>query len=148
MKVKVLLLKNVKGLGNAGSVVSVSRGYALNYLFPKKLAEEISAKDADKVIVKIKNDEELKKARAMEQKNILESKEIVIKAKSGENDKLFGSITSAEIQDKIKRVFDLTISKKQIKLEKPIKKLGEYKIPVKIYKDINAELKIKVVKGE
>ena len=148
MKVKVLLLKNVKGLGNAGSVVSVSRGYALNYLFPKKLAEEISAKDADKVIVKIKNDEELKKARAMEQKNILESKEIVIKAKSGENDKLFGSITSAEIQDKIKRVFDLTISKKQIKLEKPIKKLGEYKIPVKIYKEINADLKIKVVKGE
>ncbi len=148
MKVKVFLLKNVKGLGNAGSVVSVSRGYALNYLFSKGLAEEISAKDADKVIVKIKNDEELKKARATEQKNILESKEIVIKAKSGENDKLFGSITSAEIQDKIKRVFDLTISKKQIKLEKPIKKLGEYKIPVKIYKEINADLKIKVVKGE
>ena len=146
MKIKVILLKNVKGLGSSGSVVSVSRGYAFNYLFPKALAKKISERGADKVINKIKNDEELRKARALEQKTLLESKKITIKANSGESDKLFGSITSSDIENKIKHIFDLDVNKKQIKLDKPIKKLGEYKVPVKIYKEINANLKIVVVK--
>jgi large subunit ribosomal protein L9 len=146
MKIKVILLKNIKGLGNARSVVSVSRGYASNYLFPKGLAKEISEKKADSVITKIKDEEESKKARALEEKNILESKKIVIKAKSGESDKLFGSITSSDIEDKIKILFDLKVDKKQIRLEKPIKKLGEYKVPVKLYKEINAELTVIVIK--
>ncbi len=147
MKVKVILQKNVKGLGNAKSVVSVSRGYALNYLVPKGLAKIVSDDSAEKVINKIKNEEEAKKARALEEKKILESKPVVVNAKAGENDKLFGSITSSEIEEKIRRYFDLQIDKKQIRLDKPIKKLGEYVIPVKLYKGINASLKL-IVKKE
>ncbi len=146
MKVKVILKKNVKGLGNARSVVSVSRGYALNYLIPKGLAKIVSDDSAEKVISKLKNEEEAKKAKALQEKEILESKPIVVKTKAGENGKLFGSITSSEIEEKIKRYFDLQIDKKQIRLEKPIKKLGEYKIPVKLYKGINAEIKVIVQK--
>ncbi len=146
MKVKVILQKNVKGLGNARSVVSVSRGYALNYLVPKGLAKIVSDDSAEKVISKLKNEEEAKEKRALEEKSILESRPIVVKAKAGESNKLFGSITSSEIQEKIKHYFDLQIDKKQIRLEKPIKKLGEYVIPVKLYKGINANVKLIVQK--
>ncbi len=148
MKVKVLLLKNVKGLGNARSVVSVSRGYALNYLIPKGLAKEISEKGAKTVVDKIKNEEEAKRLRAESDKKLLESKPLKFIVKSGENDKLFGSITSSDIEEKIKKVFNIPITKKQVKLEKPIKKLGRYVVPVKLYKDISASLTILVEKGE
>ena len=148
MKIKVLLLKNVKGLGNARSVVSVSRGYALNYLIPKGLAKEISEKGAENVVSKIKSEEEAKKLRAENDKKLLESKPLRFIVKSGENDKLFGSITSSDIEEKIKKVFDIPITKKQIRLEKPIKKLGRYSVPIKLYKDINASLTIVVEKGE
>jgi large subunit ribosomal protein L9 len=148
MKVKVLLLKNVKGLGNARSVVSVSRGYALNYLIPRGLAKEINEKGAEKVVNKIKNEEQAKIVRAEEEKKLLESKPIKFSVKSGENGKLFGSITSSDIGDKIAKVFDIKIDKKRIRLEKPIKKLGEYEVSIKLYKDVNAILKLLVVKGE
>lgn len=148
MKIKVLLLKNVKGLGNARSVVSVSRGYALNYLIPNGLAKEISEKGAKTVVNKIRNEEEARKLRAKSDKELLESKPLKFVVKSGENDKLFGSITSSDIEEKIKKVFNIPVTKKQIRLEKPIKKLGSYSVPVKLYKDINASLTIVVEKGE
>jgi len=148
MKIKVLLLKNVKGLGNARSVVSVSRGYALNYLIPNGLAKEISEKGAKTVVSKIRNEEEARKLRAKSDKELLESKPLKFVVKSGENDKLFGSITSSDIEEKIKKVFNIPVTKKQIRLEKPIKKLGHYSVPVKLYKDINASLTIVVEKGE
>jgi len=148
MKIKVLLLKNVKGLGNARSVVSVSRGYALNYLIPNGLAKEISEKGAKTVVSKIRNEEEARKLRAKSDKELLESKPLKFVVKSGENDKLFGSITSSDIEEKIKKVFNIPVTKKQIRLEKPIKKLGRYSVPVKLYKDINASLTIVVEKGE
>jgi len=148
MKIKVLLLKNVKGLGNARSVVSVSRGYALNYLIPKGLAKEISEKGAKTVVNKIRNEEEAKKLRAENNKKILESKPLRFVVKSGENEKLFGSITSSDIEEKVKKVFNIPITKKQIRLDKPIKKLGKYSVPVKLYKDINASITVIVEKGE
>ncbi len=148
MKVKVILLKKVKGLGEIKSVVSVSRGYALNYLLPRELAKMVSEKGAEKVISKIRNEEDAKRANALENKKLLESKKIIIKAKSGENEKLFGSVTSSDIEDKIGHLFDAKVDKKRIRLEKPIKKLGEYKIPVKLYKEINADLKVIVVEKE
>lgn len=146
MKVKVLLLSNVKGLGNAKSIVSVSKGYALNYLVPKGLAKIVDDDTAETIVDESKNIEERKIAQAKKEKEILESKELIFKANAGENDKLFGSITSQDIEDKIKKVFHLEIDRKKIAIETPIKKLGVYKIPVKLYKDIQAELKVIVEK--
>ncbi|BAL80460.1 50S ribosomal protein L9 [Caldisericum exile] len=146
MKVKVLLLQNVKGLGNAKSIVAVSKGYALNYLVPKGLAKIVDEDTAETIVDVSKNVEERRIAQAQKEKEILESKELIFKANAGTEDKLFGSITAQDIEEKIKKVFGLEIDRKKIVLNNPIKKLGEYKIPVKLYKEIQAELKVKVEK--
>ncbi|MEA3312993.1 MAG: 50S ribosomal protein L9 [Caldisericota bacterium] len=146
MKTKVILLKDIKGVGKTNSVISVSRGYAANYLVPHGLAKIVSSQYAEKMVGKIKVNEETRKKRAEEEKKILESKQIVFVAKAGEGDKLFGSVTSAEIRDKIKKVFDLDIDKKKIVLDEHIKKLGSYKVTVKLYKTVQAELDVLIEK--
>lgn len=146
MKIKVLLLQNVKGLGNAKSIVSVSKGYALNYLIPKGLAKVVDEDTAETIVDESKNVEERRIAQAKKEKEILESKELIFKANAGTGDKLFGSITAQDIEDKIKKVFHIDIDKKKIVLDTPIKKLGVYTIPVKLYKEVQAELKVRVEK--
>ncbi|MCI4462607.1 MAG: 50S ribosomal protein L9 [Caldisericum sp.] len=146
MKIKVLLLQNVKGLGNAKSIVSVSKGYALNYLIPKGLAKVVDEDTAETIVDESKNVEERRIAQAKKEKEILESKELIFKANAGTGDKLFGSITAQDIEDKIKKVFQIDIDKKKIVLDTPIKKLGVYTIPVKLYKEVQAELKVRVEK--
>jgi len=146
MKAKVLLLVNVKGLGNAKSIVSVSRGYALNYLVPKgyaKIVDEDSFETAKKIE---KNVEVRKEESAKREKEILESKTITFKTKVGDGEKLFGSITSQDIADKIKKVYSVDIDKKKIKLETPIKKAGIYFVTVKLYKEIQAQVEVHVEK--
>jgi large subunit ribosomal protein L9 len=146
MKIKVLLLQNVKGLGNAKSIVSVSKGYALNYLIPKGLAKVVDEDTAETIVDESKNVEERRIAQAKKEKEILESKELIFKANAGAGDKLFGSITAQDIEDKIKKVLHIDIDKKKIVLDTPIKKLGVYTIPVKLYKEVQAELKVRVEK--
>jgi len=146
MKIKVLLLQNVKGLGNAKSIVSVSKGYALNYLIPKGLAKVVDEDTAETIVDESKNVEERRIAQAKKEKEILESKELIFKANAGAGDKLFGSITAQDIEDKIKKAFHIDIDKKKIVLDAPIKKLGVYTIPVKLYKEVQAELKVRVEK--
>lgn len=142
MKVKVLLLTNIKGLGNAKSIVSVSRGYAFNYLIPKGLAKIVSEESEEGIVSESKNIEESRINHAKKEKEILESKVLTFNAKAGEGDKLFGSITTAEISDKIKSVFGIEIDKKRIELESSIKKLGNYIIKVKLYKNVEAQVKV------
>ena len=144
MKIKVVLSKDVAGLGKANSIVSVTRGYAVNYLIPHKLAYIVSPKHIKKFADRVKNSEEIKKGRAEEQKEILESKKLIFTAKAGENDKLFGSVTSSDISKKIKELFGINIDRKKILLKTPIKKLGEYRILVKLHKDIHANLNVLV----
>ena len=146
MKIKVFLLQNVKGLGNAKSIVSVSKGYALNYLIPKGLAKVVDEDTAETIVDESKNVEERRIAQAKKEKEILESKELIFKANVGAGDKLFGSITAQDIEDKIKKVLHIDIDKKKIVLDTPIKKLGVYTIPVKLYKEVQAELKVRVEK--
>lgn len=142
MKVKVLLLANIKGLGNAKSIVSVSRGYAFNYLIPKGLAKIVSEESEEGIVSESKNIEESRMNHARKEKEILESKVLTFNAKAGEGEKLFGSITTAEISEKIKSVFGLEIDKKRIELESSIKKLGNYIIKVKLYKNVEAQVKV------
>jgi len=139
-------LQNVKGLGNAKSIVSVSKGYALNYLIPKGLAKVVDEDTAETIVDESKNVEERRIAQAKKEKEILESKELIFKANAGAGDKLFGSITAQDIEDKIKKVFHIDVDKKKIVLDTPIKKLGVYTIPVKLYKEVQAELKVRVEK--
>lgn len=146
MKVKVVLTTTVEGLGKEKSIVSVSRGYALNYLIPKGFAKLVDEDTADSALKFEKSIEEQKKNNAIKEKELLESKVLAFKLKAGEGDKLFGSITSQDISQMLKRVFGLDIDKKKIKLDSPLKKVGDYFIPVKLYKEIEAILNIRVEK--
>jgi large subunit ribosomal protein L9 len=147
VKVKVVLLADIKGVGKKGEIVEVSRGYADNYLLPKKLAR-IATED---VIKTIKELEEVKKRklekerqRALNLASKLKATRLVIKKKAGESGKLFGSITPKEIADALKSATGESIDKKSIVIDVPIKTLGEFKITVELGFGIKTDLILEV----
>ncbi|MGC8705215.1 MAG: 50S ribosomal protein L9 [Athalassotoga sp.] len=146
---KVLLLQDVKALGRMGEIVEVSDGYARNYLLPRKLATLANEKVIEQVN-KEKRAEELRKKKAMEEasKKISELMKttIVVKAKAGEGNKLYGSVTSSEIAEKLSEYFGEPFDKKNIELE-PIKELGLYEAKVKFGNGLSGKVKIRVEKS-
>lgn len=144
---KVILKQDVKGLGKKESLHEVSDGYARNFLLPKGLAVEASASNMNvmktkKEAEKSKRDRELAQARALADR--LKSITVVIKTKAGENGKLFGSITSKDITDKLKSNFSLDIDKKKIHMPDAIKALGTTEVEIKLYPEVSAKLTVKV----
>ncbi len=144
---KVILLKDVKGTGVKGDVVNVSDGYARNFLFPKGLAVEATKSNLNE----LKNKERAQQKRIEQEKQ--EARELakkisditlVIKAKSGENGKLFGSVTNKEIAQELKKQHNITIDRKKIVLDEPIKQLGQMELEVKLYPEISGKLTVKV----
>ncbi|BBJ28750.1 50S ribosomal protein L9 [Athalassotoga saccharophila] len=146
---KVLLLQDVKALGRMGDIVEVSDGYARNYLLPRKLATLANEKVIEQVN-KEKKAEELRKKKAMEEaaKKIdeLMKTTIVVKAKAGEGNKLYGSVTSSEIAEKLSEYFGEPFDKKNIEVE-PIKELGLYEAKVKFGNGLSGKVKIRVEKS-
>jgi len=145
---KVILNENVENVGGLGDIVEVKRGFARNYLFPRKLAlqvnkhnEEIMKYKKIKALKKI----ELEKLSAMDLKQKIEQLTITITKKAGESETLFGSVTTMEIQAKLEEA-GIAIDKKKLHLEDHIKKLGQYVCKVKLIEDIEADLKLEVVK--
>ena len=145
---KVILKKNVENVGAEGTVVAVKDGFARNYLIPRNLA--IMASPASmKVYEEEKKQHGIQKVK--EKKNAekmakdLNKVSCTIKVKTGEEDKVFGSVTSANIADLLKEQ-GFAIDKKKILLEEPLKALGVYTIPVKLHPDVDAAVKIWVVK--
>ncbi len=143
----VILNKDVKGTGKAGEIVKVSDGYARNMLLPKGLATE--ATDGNiKMLEKQKAAEAQKKAEdkaaAQEIAEKLEEVKVVIKTKSGEGGRLFGSITSKDIADAVKNQTGLAIDKKKIQLGSPIKNIGKFDIKVKLYPEVVGVLTVEV----
>lgn len=148
---KVILTQDVKNLGQKGSIIEVKDGYARNYLLPKGLAEEATESNLNiikgqKEAEKIKKEKELEKARSMAK--IVNNTVVEIKAKAGENGKLFGSITSMDIAENLRKNFNLDIDKKKINLTEPIKSLGAYEAEVKLYPGVSAVLKIKILPAD
>lgn len=144
---RVILLQDVKGLGKKDSIVEVSDGYARNYLLPRKIAVE--ATDGIEKHVKQKKElEQKKKEKELENAKLLAKKLqehiLTIAAKTGENGKLFGSITNKEIADEIKKQLNIEIDRKKIELESPIKQVGRYEVEVKIHQGVVAKLKVVV----
>ncbi len=145
---KVILQQDIKNLGDAGDIKEVAEGYARNFLLPKKLV--IPASDSSKRVIehqkkliKLKKDKRKKKVEkyAEELKNV----EIKIIVQTGEEGKLFGSVTSMDIAKKLnEKGFD--IDKRKIVLEAPIKQAGEYEIPVKLHEGFTAIIKVIVDK--
>lgn len=146
-KMKVILLQDVKGTGKKGELVDVSDGYARNFLLPKKAAKKATAQ----AMSELKNAEESKAFKIEEEKKsanaskvVLESKVLNIKAKAGQNGKLFGSVTAKEISAELKKQFSITIDKRKITLDSDIKTFGAYKAQVKLYTGIIATVNVVV----
>jgi len=145
---KVVLTENVKGIGKKLDVVNVSEGYARNYLIPRKLAKladnkTLSEANTKKDAIKFKQDTE--RDLASKKKEEIEKISLEFKLKTAEGGKLFGSVTSKEIGDKLKEKSGIEIDKKKIILDDTIKTVGTYTAKVKLYEGIIAKLKVIVV---
>lgn len=146
---KVILREDVKDLGEIGSLVDVKIGYGRNYLIPRNLAVEANPKN-------LKQFEHEKKIILVKAKKVKQSMQdvadqvskmiITIEAQAGEEDKLFGSVTSKDIAEAI-ALQGVDIDKRKVILEEPIKRLGSYNVSVKIHKDVTASVKVEVKKS-
>lgn len=142
----VILNADVKGLGKKGEKVKASDGYARNFLFPKGLAVEANAQS----LTELRNREQsnqhkldLEIAAANDAKSKINGKTIKLTAKAGTNGRLFGSVTSKDIAAEIKKQYDVNVDKRKITMD-DIKAFGSYKIEVKLYQNISAEMTVAV----
>ena len=145
---EIILLDKIDNLGNVGDVVRVKPGYARNYLFPKGLAVRSSKRNIAFVEEKRKNIE-LKIAKEEQASQAifdsLENVEILMEVEVGENDKLFGSVTTMDLQKALNDQ-NIEIEKQDILLDNPIKSLGVYDIPIKVTPSLKQNIKVNVVK--
>ncbi len=147
---KVILKDNVQSLGKMGDVVNVSVGYARNYLIPKGLAAEASEKNIkalehERGVIERKAEKEQKKAESL--RDEMANVTCIIKRKVGEQDKLFGSVTSKDIEKALEEQ-GITVDKKSISIDEPIKSLGEFPVTIKLYHGVTSEVKVVVVAEE
>jgi large subunit ribosomal protein L9 len=147
---EVILREDIERLGNHGQVVKVADGYARNFLLPKRLA--VAATDANRKIVEQERQAHLRreakqKGEAEDLSKLLSGVTVTIAQKAGENDQLFGSVTSKDVADAL-AAKNFTIDRRKVLLDEPIKQLGEFKIPVRLHKDVTAEVTVQVVKEE
>lgn len=145
---KVILLKDYKDLGKAGSLVEAKDGFARNFLFPRKIAIEANEENlaawkvqkAKEAEIEAQNREDAKKL-----KEKLEKSKVEIKAKGGENGKLFGAVTSKDISTAMEKQLGVKLDKKKIELGDNIKTAGLKEVTLKLYPEINATLKVSIV---
>ncbi|MGB9678065.1 MAG: 50S ribosomal protein L9 [Candidatus Ratteibacteria bacterium] len=146
---KVIFIKDYQNRGKKGEIKDVKDGFARNFLIPYGYALEATEQNL-KILKDKEQMEDLKKKKKIEQarelKNILKESSITIQAKAGRDEKLFGAITNEIISEEIKNQLNLDIEKHQIVLEEPIKKLGIYKIPVRLAEGIEGEIKVWIIR--
>ena len=147
---EVILREDVAKLGVRGEVVKVAPGYARNFLLPKKLA--VAATGSNKKIVEQERQAHLRKdaklkVDAEDLSKLLTGVSVTIAQKAGENDQLFGSVTSKDVADAL-AAKNFTIDRRKVQLDEPIKQLGEFKVPVRLHRDVTAEVTVIVVKEE
>ena len=141
---KVIFLQDVKGQGKKGEVKNVSEGYARNFLLPKGLVKEasegnIKTLEVQNLSLEKKKQKEKEDAQALAAK--LGEMTVVIKAKAGEGGRLFGAITSKQVAEALAKQ-GITIDKRKIELDEPIRALGVTQVPVKLHPDVKATLKV------
>ena len=144
----VILNRDIKGTGKAGDVVKVSDGYARNMLIPRGWATEategnVRSLEKQKAIAAEKKAEE--KAAAQAQAEKVKTLSVTIKTKAGDGGRIFGSITSKDIADALKAQHKLTVDKKKIQLDSPIKQTGEMEVAMKLYPEVTTTLKVIIV---
>lgn len=143
----ILLLEAIKGLGSEGDTVSVRAGYARNFLFPRKLAIPVNQGNRKQIeSLKVAKEkrvaEELEASKSLAEK--IEQTNISIAVKTGDNGKMFGSVTSADILTRLEEE-NVLLEKKQLNVAQPIKDLGSHKIQVKLNSEIEATFNLEIV---
>lgn len=147
---RVILKKDVENLGSKGDIVDVAPGFGRNYLIPKQLALEVTSSNMKMIEIER---QALKKKLEKERQSFegliqnLNQVALSFKRKAGEKDIIFGSVSSSDIKDALHEL-GFEIDKKKILLEEPIKRLGNYSVPIKIFQEDKAEIKVEVIKPE
>jgi len=147
---EVILREEIDNLGRRGDVVKVAAGYARNYLLPKRLA--VAANESNKKIVEQEKQAYLRRESkeigdANDLAKMMATVEVTIAQKAGENDQLFGSVTSQDISAALEKA-GYTIDRRKVNLAEPIKALGDYKVTVKLHREVTVELPVHVIKEE
>ena len=147
MAIEVILKEHVEHLGRRGEVVKVASGYARNFLLPRKLALAVTDNnkrqiDRERAKADAQDAEERRDAEALKAR--IESAEVAIARRVGENNALYGSVTSSDIAEAL-AARDLTVDRRRIQLDDPLKSLGEFDVPFKLTRDVTAIVKVKVV---
>ena len=147
---RVILKQDVEKLGRRGDIVDVAAGFGRNYLIPKRLALEVTSSNIKMIEIERKAlKKKIDKEKLSYQELIQKLKQTVLsfKRKAGEKDMIFGSVSSSDIKDAL-QALGYDIDKKKIILEEPLKRLGNYTVPIKVYYDEQAEIKVEVWKEE
>lgn len=147
MKISVILLDNIKGIGKKDEIVMVKDGYANNFLFPQKKAVAATNENLNKLKQKKDkkiNDEKKELSNANNLKNEIHGKKIILNVKAGDNGKVFGSIGPKEIIEAVKKQLNIDLDKKIITSDARIKDLGVHNLIIKLHKEIEANLVIEV----
>jgi large subunit ribosomal protein L9 len=147
---EVILREDIDKLGQRGQVVKVASGYARNFLLPRKLA--VTANESNKKIVDQERQAHLRREtkqvnEAQELGKLMGAVEVTIAQKAGDNDQLFGSVTSQDIAAALEKL-GYTIDRKKINLEEPLKTLGDFKVSVRLHRDVSVDIPVHVVREE
>ncbi len=147
---EVILREDVEKLGARGQLVKVTSGYARNFLLPQKLA--VAATEANKKIVEQERQAHLRReaklvADASDLAKMMTDVRVTISQKAGENEQLFGSVTSKDIAEALEKQ-GYTIDRRKVVLEEPIKTLGEFKVPLRLHREVTTDITVNVVKEE
>ena len=145
---QVILKQDVDKIGRRGDIIDVSRGYVRNFLVPRGLAEMATPGKLEEVRREMEEVEERDRRmaeRASEVAAILNKSVITIEARTGEDERLFGSVTASNIASAIEKARDVRIDRRRIKLDEPIKALGTHQVPVQVHGDVEASVKVIVV---
>lgn len=148
---KVVLLEDLPGTGKAGEIKEVSKGYAKNFLLPRKLAliaTPAVTKQVESRLEKEKLEESIDREKLVELAQQIEGKEIRLKARLGAGERLFGSITAADVAEELSRAIGSVIDKKKIDIEKPFRQTGSYEIAVKLASDIKPKITVVIEEEE
>jgi large subunit ribosomal protein L9 len=145
---QVILKQDVMKIGRRGDIVDVSRGYVRNFLVPRGLAEMATPTRLEEVRREMAEAEERNRRmaeRAGEIAETLNKSVITIEARTGEDERLFGSVTAANIAEAIDRARGVRVDRRRIRLEEPIRSLGTHRVPVQVHGDVEASVKVIVV---
>ena len=148
---KIVLLEDVAGTGKAGEIKEVSKGYAKNFLLPRKLALMATpavTKQVESRLEKEKLEESIDREKLVELAQQIEGKEIRLKARLGAGERLFGSITAADVAEELSRTIGSVIDKKKIDIEKAFRQTGSYEVAVKLASDIKPKITVIIEEEE